>query len=52
MKCQSSIANKMLTLISTLLIIVTFGVPLPAQEVAKEADSKTKLKGLLDAGGC
>ena len=52
MKCQSSIANKMLTLISTLLIIVTFGVPLPAQEVAKEAASKTKLKGLLVAGGC
>ena len=52
MKCQSSIANKILAIVSTLLIIVTFAVPLPAQSVAKKAAPKTKLKGLLVAGGC
>ena len=52
MKRQSSIAGMMRYLVVTLLLMGTFAPLLQAQAAEKKTTKKTKLKGLLVAGGC
>ena len=52
MKRQSSIAVMLITLVVTLLVLATFAPRLAAQGAEKKTAQKTKLKGLLVAGGC